>query len=105
MSLRYLYRKYGASRRICEGCGRVIHRNIAVHRGELWHYGCLMEAKKKRWRCLGCGAALSKLETSETTILGETERSCGYCGSTALAPLHTWPREITIVGDLHSRRP
>ena len=80
MSLRYVYRKFAAKQRICTGCGRIILRNIAVYQGELWHYGCLMEAQKKKYRCIQCGAYLSTLETSQITVGGDSARACGVCG-------------------------
>lgn len=101
MSLRYLYRKYGSRDRVCRGCGKTIQRNIAIHQGEFWHYGCLMEDKQKRYRCLDCYRTLSTLETTESSIMGHPVRSCGYCGSTQIQPLSTWsPQTVNI---LHGR--
>lgn len=96
MSLRYLYRKFKPEQRICPGCGRSIQRNIAVHEGELWHYGCLQEAKKKRYRCMVCGAVLSRFEVSESLILGEKQLGCGVCGGD-VQPLGG-PQPIRIAG-------
>ena len=86
MALRYLY-NLPASKRICRACGKVIKRNIAVYKGELFHYGCLQEWRKKRYRCLDCGAILSRLELVEGSSLGVDYLACGVCGSTRIAPL------------------
>jgi len=80
MALRYLYRKLSKEERRCPYCGKVIQRNIAVHRGRYYHYGCLQEAKMKRYRCQNCGAVLSWLEIGEAEVLGRRVRSCPYCG-------------------------
>jgi len=97
MSLRYWYRK-SAKERICFICGRVIQRNIALHEGEPVHYGCLQQAKQKKYRCGNCGAALNTLETVKVTVAGRELRHCGYCGS-PVQPLYTWsPQPLNIAG-------
>jgi len=90
MALRYLYRELSSSRRRCRGCGKTIRRNIALHKGELWHYGCLQEARQKRYRCLDCGAILSRLELVEGSSLGVDYLACGSCGSTRIRTLREW---------------
>jgi len=98
MSLRYLYNTKAPWERICPGCGRVIERNIALHGDQPWHYGCLNLAKKKKYRCIGCGAVLNTLETVKATIAGREERHCGFCGS-PVQPLYTWrPPIVNIAG-------
>jgi hypothetical protein len=97
MSLRYLYRK-APWERICTGCGRVIQRNIALHGTQPWHYGCLQEAKRKKYRCRSCGAMLNTLETVKVTVIGRDVRSCGFCGSTGVIPIYTWtPPEVNVI--------
>jgi len=91
MSLRYLYNTKAPWERICPGCGRVIKRNIALHGDQPWHYGCLQEAKKKKYRCKSCGAILNTLETVRVSIIGREIRSCGFCGSSSIEWLYQPP--------------
>lgn len=98
MSLRYLYRKYAPEERICPGCRKPIIRNIAVHEGELWHYGCLQEAKQWKYRCLNCHRVLRKLDVAESQVMGVPLLSCRFCGSTGVQPLYSWsPPVIEVV--------
>jgi len=78
--LRQLYRELSAEERRCEYCGRVIHRNIDVYQGRLFHHGCRITASERRYRCTQCGAWLSWLELGEAEVLGRRVRSCPYCG-------------------------
>jgi hypothetical protein len=88
MSLRYLYRVKSPAELVCQGCGRVVQRNIAVFNDEMWHYGCLNEAKRFKYRCAGCGADLRTLDTISVTLIGETVKSCRFCGGVRLDPLY-----------------
>jgi len=79
-SLRKLYEELSLEERICEYCGRPIRRNIDLYQGRLYHHGCLLSAKERRYRCLCCGAWLSWLELGEAEVLGRRVRSCPICG-------------------------
>ena len=100
-ALRYLYER-PKSQRTCPGCLKVIKRNIALHEGETWHYGCLLKAATYKYRCLQCGSRLRGLDTSTVYILDQPERSCRFCGSTGLQPLYG-PPLITIAGTTITR--
>lgn len=58
MSLRALYQKIPASKRLCSyhKCpSPQIQRNIDRDKdGRIYHHGCLMEAQDEKYRCLDC---------------------------------------------------
>jgi len=97
MSLRYLYRTLAPEERICPSCGKPILRNIAVYEGDLWHYGCLQEAKRVKWRCRSCYAQLSTLQTIRATVGDQVIRACTRCGG-QVEPLYTWaPPQVNVI--------
>jgi hypothetical protein len=92
MSLRVLYRKIPASKRICKyyRCQQPILRNIDRDKdGHIYHHGCLMSAQDEKWRCLECFVTFDATEAAfvETQDFRNEEfherlkAVCPNCGS------------------------
>jgi len=89
--IRKVYKSVPVDKRICEGCGEPIIRNLAVFDGELYHYGCLKRTKAKPTHlCLNCFAYLSGKGISSVTVGGVTMKCCKMCEGSHLKPLRRW---------------
>lgn len=102
MSLRFLYRKLPASKRLCSywRCQGSILRNITESDdGRLWHYGCLQTAKDEQHRCRECNSLLDGTQVSLADYAdGQPTLSCGNCGSTIRMPTNF--KRVMKIGNL-----
>lgn len=85
MSLRRLYRSVPKDERLCSyhGCQKSILRNIDEDdEGNLYHHGCLMDAKDETWRCLDCFTTFDGTHVTAIDFDGSRPtKCCGFCGS------------------------
>jgi len=83
------YRQVPLDRRICQTCGNPIEKNIALHDGGLFHWGCLKNDERfgeTRALCLDCGSHLTRSMISKAYYPDRigAESTCGNCGSNRL---------------------
>jgi hypothetical protein len=81
------YRTLPISERYCTGCGDLIERNLALHDGDLFHWGCLKNTERFGHTvaiCYGCFSFLtnSKIARISYDASGaDSAKQCALCGS------------------------
>jgi len=106
MSVRALYQKIPASKRLCNyhDCpSPQILRNIDVDKnGRIYHHGCLLDAREEKYRCLECFTVFDATECGfvEAQKIAGDEISEGVkpvcpCGSLNVKKgLVDWKKEV-----------
>jgi len=101
------YQQIPLDQRICPVCEKPIEKNLAIHDGILFHWGCLKNDERfgeTRALCLDCGSHLSRSMISKVWYQDENkaETICGNSGSPRLHWLtRRGPWKPTIYSDPH----